>query len=206
MALVQVKQNIINNQNCSSLLWADLTGWYNSTTNPYGYEEGGVHSTDPDDILTTAAYVDITPLSTGTKYTVQIPSANFNKTEIGKSGFSTVEIPSSTFSADTIPDGVYKVTYRFQLISSRKKVQVTQYIVSTCSIDCCINKKLEQMGCCNDCSDDKNNRDIYNLYRVHMLRDKIKYQLVCNNAAGAQETLECIQQYCNSISCSSCNH
>src|SRR5690348_894924 len=113
MALVQVKQSIINNQDCSSLLWADLTGWYNAVTNPFGYDDSGVYSTDPDDILTTAAYVDVTPLSTGTTYTTQIPSANFDKNQIGKSGFSTVSIPGSTFGADSIPDGIYKVTYRF---------------------------------------------------------------------------------------------
>lgn len=204
--LVQLVPKYSTNTDCTSILFSDQTPWYNAVTAPTGYDDSGVNSTDPDDVNTNAAYLDITPLSTGTKYTVQIPDINFDKTEIGKSGFTTASIPASTFGASTIPDGIYKVTYRFTLLSNGRKVSVTNYIACTCAIDCCINEQLLTLGCCSDCSDEKNNRKIYNLYRAHMLRDKIKYQLACNDAQGAQNTINCLTEFCNITTCNSCGN
>jgi hypothetical protein len=206
MSVVQVVPNLSTTQGCDAILWADFTPYYNSITSPFGYDTTGVNSTNPSDVDTNHAYLDITPISTGVLYTLQIPSANFDATQIAKAGFSTFSIPASTFGASTIPDGIYKLTYRFQLISSGKIYQVTKYFKIICAIQCCIDKQLNKLGCCTDCKDEKNNRVIYNLYRVHMLKDKIDYQLACNDITGAQSTVNCLTDFCNLTVCDSCTN
>ncbi len=202
--LVQIVPNFYISDSCSKILWQDETQLYNSVLHPRGYDDTGVNSTDPDDVNTNTAYLDITPLSTNIKYTVQIPSTIFDKANIGTTGFSQYKILPVDIANTNIPDDVYKCTYRFKLISTGQEISTTVYLAVTCTVDCCIDGKLSALKCCNDCSDESNNRKIHDLYRAHMLRDKIAYQISCNNPTGAQETINCLQQYCNSKPCTNC--
>ncbi len=204
MAVVQIVPNFFVSDSCDKILWRDDTQLYNAYTAPRGYDPTGVNSTDPADVDTNNAFLDVTPYGGTITTTVQIPSGIFDQANIGTTGFSAYQVTASDLGLNTLLDGVYKCVYRFKLISTGQTISTTVWLAVTCTVDCCIDSKLSTLKCCNDCSDESNNRKIHQLYRAHLLRDVIAYQLSCNNPSGAQANIDCLKQYCNAKPCSNC--
>jgi len=135
---------------CTGITFNDTTGFYNSVTNPYGWNDDlTLWKTNVDSPYVTAATISIS-LNGG----VATPINVLNK--IQQSIFPEFELyqytPVDTSGNFNLADGYYTITYT--ITDSNENVYTTDIVfVVYCNVACCVANKAAAVAneLCNDC-------------------------------------------------------
>ena len=135
---------------CTGITFNDTTGFYNSVTNPYGWNDDlTLWKTNVDSPYVTAATISIS-LNGGAATTINV----LNK--IQQSIFPEFELyqytPVDTGGNFNLADGYYTITYT---ITDSNEVTYSTDIVFVvyCNVACCVANKAAAVAneLCNDC-------------------------------------------------------
>ena len=135
---------------CTGITFNDTTGFYNSVTNPYGWNDDlTLWKTNVDSPYVTAATISIS-LNGGAATTINV----LNK--IQQSIFPEFELyqytPVDTSGNFNLADGYYTITYT--ITDSNENVYTTDIVfVVYCNVACCVANKAAAVAneLCNDC-------------------------------------------------------
>ena len=179
--------------NCQTLYVKDITGIYNSTTNPTGWG-----TPNPSYTAVVSAVATVT-LSTGTIITVDLTSYYSSITNLGQN----MTLIDWTSTENTIPDGETKIEVVIIGINQDSEGYTTNAVIYkwlTCNVQNCFNQKmgdinLEDCGCNNE----KNEKLTENY--MYMIASGYAYQ--CGNLKKANALLKQATDYCNG-DCTTC--
>ena len=144
-------------ENCTTITIKDTTGFYNSTTNPYGWNGSNVWRTDDD----TPPYVISATLSisfnggTALEYNMLSTIQAAVLPDFTLYSYTPVDSTGSTF---TLQDGYYNIKYT--LVDSLEATYETEIeFVVFCNVACCVSKLAAKVAqeLCNDCDSDAYN-------------------------------------------------
>ena len=202
MALI-LETYVTENENCSSFFFHDSTPLYNSVENPGGYDPTGVNGTNPNNIDTTNLLLQIT-LPNNTTVDIDIPSEDFNISNIGKTGLITTKITAVALGyTSKITDGIY--TFKYTITVGSTPYYNTCKILANCQVCQCLERKLIDINLCTNCTESQRTRRINDLYHAWMLKDKAKHAVSCNDVSSAINIINYLSDYCNISRCDSCN-
>jgi len=206
MALIttnlQLSVSLCQTNNCKSIKLSEVTGEYNATDNPGGWDDLAVNNPSIDEVTN----VDIE---------IELPNGsiwNFDSTDIG-SLFPTidssveVEFDSTDFGNTSIvplDDGFYKVTYTVQgnVGPNNYEDSYTETYLLTCQTSCCIDKMfhLASQSDCTDCKNEKLDKAI----EAKQILTQAEYAARCGKINMAKKLLAKAQWICNTKNCLNC--
>jgi hypothetical protein len=141
---------------CNRITITDTTGFYNVTTNPFGWNDDlTVWRTNVDTPNITAATLSIS-LNGGAPIVINV------LTTIQAAVFPVFEVyqyvPLDSAGNSTLQDGYYNITYT--ITDSNEEVYETEIqFVVYCNVACCVSKLAAKVAqeLCNDCDSDAYN-------------------------------------------------
>lgn len=144
-------------ENCTTISIKDTTGFYNSTTNPYGWNNNGtVWRTNSGSPYLTSATLSISfNGGDATEYNMLGTVQAAVLPEFTLYSYTPVDSTGSTF---TLQDGYYNITYT--LVDSLEATYETEIeFVVYCNVACCVSKMAAKVAAelCNDCESDAYN-------------------------------------------------
>lgn len=200
---LQIK--ITEKSNCKSFYFADVTPLYNSVLSPEGYDETGTVNLNPDDIDTDRLMLDV-QLPDGSIINLTIPDTAFDLDNIVNPGLVIYEVTAASLGySDKLQDGVYKFTYTIYNTDGTLTYNASCYVAQMCNVCCCLNEKLKDISSCTDCNSIQSSKKLDPYVSAYMLKEKVKFLLVCQDNTGAQDIIDYLSQYCGIKRCDSCN-
>ncbi len=198
MAL-EVNISVSQNSSCKSFAVYDITGPYNSISNPTGYGGTNLDLTDLD-----SAQLIVTPPGSSTTYTIDlavpittIPSESSDVRHI----ISNTDVGLS--SADSLSDGLWTVEYLVNITDSSSPSGTTQVTATAtcffyCTVKCCVDKLVAAVdfeSCCTEPF------DMMTTIRAYIALRSLKLAVACNKVNKANAILARLQKLCLTSSC-----
>lgn len=186
---------------CTGITINDTTGFYNSDTNPYAWNDGSTlwkNEVDGDPYVA-AATISIS-LNGGQPTTVnvlnKIQESVFPKFELYQ--YAPVDSTNSTF---TLADGYYNITYTITDNTGLTYITDITFVVY-CNVACCVAKLAARVAdeLCNNCDSEA--------YNDFLIADGMLQALKATaESLGTQEftkLLNKLQKLCNQTSAGGC--
>lgn len=191
-------------KDCQSFAITETTGVYNASSNPGGY--GGGVNYDTTDVIDARLVIT---LPDGTSITIDSSSAIPVYPSLPDStGLAPFTVASAMLGlSGVLPDGIYTIQYTIDIntvFSTTTQTSVTQFVLFTCTIKCCVDKlfaKISDQGCgCNDCND----AIIQNALLASALYQALCASGVCGNTTNVNCLLDRLNKLCTAKNCG-CN-
>lgn len=183
MSLI-LQESVCESNNCSTILFSDITGAYNSSSNPGGY---GTPNLDISSVIET--HIKIT-----------LPDGSTLIDILNPIGLPTIDpnfqytINALTLSNNaTIVDGLYKIEYT---VSDGTNIYTTsiRYFLFTCNIECCVSKLFAKIALVKDCNCDSN--VIKNALYASALLEGLKANGDCANITLINDLITKLNKIC----------
>lgn len=191
---VQAKFKIPESADRFSVVFSELTGAYDSSTNI-----GGWGSPNPDTTDATTVNIYIKTLD-GVTHTISNP-VGFPTTDKTKE----LVIPYTDFgggSGDVIPDGIYPVRYECRDSGNVALTTDMQYVAWVGGLQCCLTKLRKKLPIpTSSCKCDL--KEITEISNAQILLDSICDQLKCDDLDGAQNIIDYLKNFCK-CHCTEC--
>ena len=195
MSLV-LKFKICESSNCSKLIFSELTGVYNVTTNPGGWF-GRYGDPNPQIANATSAILTITP-SSGTVYSIDL----FDTFPTLDKTFE-YQLTNEDFGYTTgkkIQDQI--ITFTYTVIASGVTYTQTIYKALLCNSRCCVDNILKSVDTeCNECND----AAIKRYTQARLILDIIESDAECGNISFFNKSLAQLNKICSDTNCKPCN-
>ncbi len=204
--ILDLHQNIGESKDCKTFYFFDTTPLYNAISAPNGYDPTGVDSVDPADIDQGLSELVVT-LPDGTEVHFDMETyGDYDETRLTTDGKNLFQfsISYSDLGFDsTLADGIYKFHYIIYVGDgdALPTYQTISYVVQDCAACCCLDEKLAAIKYCRDC---KENKDIKELYDLYLKRCAAKILAACGDYQGAQVALDYITDACAIKKCNGC--
>jgi len=178
---------------CNTLIFKDLTGAYDATTNPTGYGTPNLVLAD-----VTTCVLSVTSPS-GTTYTIDlIPTYPTVDTDLEFEITNTVLTNSNSSAA--IEDGLWVFEYKMYDAVNFLYYKKTIEKVFTCQVECCVKKmftKVATATACNGCQEEYLSKALI----AWGLLKTIKANAGCGNSSVIASTLKTLNNMCNNNNC-----
>lgn len=205
MASITIQTEIEFSKDCQSVFVSDVTRSYDLSTNPNGYDLTGTINLNPNNIDTDTGYITFES-SDGTSVTYDIPSADFNVSNIDTSGLISIALTMDELEAlglDT-SDDVWKIKYGFDDTDSNS-YSSTCYIVKSCTACCVINTLLSRIDLCTNCKTNTVTNKINEVLMAQISLQMASAKAACGDITGAKELLDYVNSLSTVTRCDACN-
>jgi hypothetical protein len=176
---------------CSKIVIEDITGFYNSTTNPTGWNDNSTLYR-----LSTLGNPHVDEATLTIEFNDELVSTIDVTTTIQNATLPTYELYS--YEPTSLQDGIY--TFTLTIIDEEGDEIVTELIQTVyCNVECCIQKLAAKYAkeLCKGCGyEDKDNYDLaFSLYRA------LGSVSECNGSEEFNKLLTKLQKICNQTKC-----
>lgn len=179
--------SVCQTSDCKYILWKELTGLYNVSSNPTGY--GAPNKTVAN---ATAATLAIT-LTDGTIVTLNLYSTFPTSDCTASYTLSSFTLGLSGATLTAIPDGLYKFVYTVTF-SDLSTATITKNVLFSCQVKCGVNSLFGALPLC-DC-DCKDNEEFENAMFAKTMFDQLIYAAGCNSStAKINKLLESLSDF-----------
>ncbi len=200
---LQLGLDLCETNNCKTIKLSELTGVYEATFNPGGWDDTGLINPALADVTRIVLYFTFPDLS------VQTFDSNIVGTLTFPTEDTTLEYPWSMTDFDSpsgtpFTDGEYIITYYIEgtFLGNAYTATVTSRFFLTCQTQCCIDK-LFHAASQSDCTDCKNEKLDKALEAESYLKSA-QYAADCTKINMAKKHLAKAQWICNNKNCLNC--
>lgn len=189
--------------NCKDLSFRDITGAFEATNNPGGYDDGSHTSGNPAVDEVTVATATITFGDGRVSNTVDLLTAGLYPSVNG--AWITLLGTSLGLGADEkIPDRLMKIeVHIIASVSGGSSIDetFTYYKYQHCQVDCCVKKMALKtkrgMDCCKD-------NELKQFIKAKAYVDALDFADGCCNWAECDEIYDRLKKLCSESGCANC--
>jgi len=197
----QINFTVCQSRDCESIDITETTGVYNASSNPGGY--GGGVNYDTTDVIDASLTI---VLPDGTTVVIDSTSATPVYPSLPDStGTAPFTVTNSMLGVSgALQDGLYAITYQIDINNVFAQTQittVTNNVLLTCSIKCCIDKMFAKIPDLSCSCDDKAVKDAL---LAHALYQSLLNAGACGNTTAVNNLLTSLNKLCAIKNCG-CN-
>lgn len=180
-------------ENCSKVIIKDITGFFNSETNPESYNDNSTLWRSSDELISPRP---ITATITITKSGVTVIENVSVLSAIVDAIFP--EFTLYTFEPDTLEDGSYQVIVTIVDDNDVTYISYDTFTI-TCGVECCISKMAATVAkeLCNQCDSEA----LDNLAIANSIFEALTAVATCDGTQEFDSLLAKLQKICGSTGC-----